>query len=116
MQIYEEFFLLAINDLTGTFQDKVESQFGFGISGGILSELALAGRIGLDRNKKLIVMDPHPMGDDLLDEVLGRMDDDDRQHRAVFWISRLVASVKKLERRVGSRLVQNGILQREQKR
>ena len=116
MLLYEEFFLLALNDAKSHIPNTLESQMGFGISGAILSDLVLAGRIGLGPKQHLVVVDPHPTGDDLLNEVLGLVDEFDRPHKAVFWVNKLAVSIKKLERRVGMKLVSKGILRREEKR
>jgi len=116
MQLYEELFLLALNDQKGEVSGSVVTRIGFGLSGAILSELVLAGKIGLDEKKHLVVINSDPTSDDLLDEALAKIVESSRQRKTSFWINRLNDSVKKLQRRVGMRLVDQGILKLEEKR
>ena len=116
MRLYEELFLLSLNDQKGDVSSAAVGNIGFGLSGAILSELVLAGKIGLDAEKHVLVLNQDPIGEDLLDEALKRINEYPRQRKVSFWINRLSESVKKLQRRVGMGLVEKGVLQLEEKR
>ena len=116
MQLYEELFLLALNDQKGEVSSAVVTILGFGLSGAILSELVLAGKIGLDDEKHMVVLNSELIGDELLDEAFTRIAEASRPRKTSYWINRLSESVKKLQRRVGMGLVEKGVLQLEEKR
>lgn len=116
MQLYEELFLLSLNDKKGDVSGAAVANIAFGISGGILSELVLRGKIGLDEQKHVVILNNEPTGEDLLDEVLKKIAEYPRQRKVSFWINRLSDSVKKLQRRVGLGLVEKGVLKLEEKR
>jgi golgi phosphoprotein 3 len=116
MLLFEELFLLALNDTKGQITMAIEPQLRYGLSGAILAELVLAGKIGQNEKKHLIVLDATPTGNELMDEALGKISENVRERKASFWVNRLADSIKKLQRRVGAKLVDKGILLREEKR
>jgi hypothetical protein len=78
MLIAEDLLLLLTRDDTG--QPVAGSQtLAFGLAGGVLVELALAGRVDIaaagDRVKegRVVIRDPSPTGDELLDEALAAL-------------------------------------------
>ncbi|GAB7184148.1 hypothetical protein ATKI12_3979 [Kitasatospora sp. Ki12] len=66
----EELMLLSLDDESGVAKDGAAA--GWAVAGGLLAELALAGRVALDEGR-LSVIDPTPTGDPLLDERLERL-------------------------------------------
>ncbi|MER7754978.1 GPP34 family phosphoprotein [Kitasatospora sp. NPDC097643] len=66
----EELMLLSLDDESGVAKDG--SSAGWAVAGGLLAELALAGRVALDEGR-LSVTDRTPTGDPLLDERLERL-------------------------------------------
>jgi hypothetical protein len=116
MLLHEELFLLAINEQKGRIYQSVEPQLLYGLSGAILSELVLAGKIGIDDKKHLISLDPNPTGEALLDEALQKINEKQRQRKSSYWVSHLAEGLKKLQSRVGKSLVEKRILTREEKR
>jgi hypothetical protein len=116
MLLHEELFLLALNDLKGRIYQSVEPQILYGLSGAILSELVLAGKIGVDEKKHLVSFDSTPPGNGLLDEALQLIVDKHRPRKISYWVKNLVEEMKKLQSRVGKSLVEKRILTREEKR
>src|SRR5689334_13555805 len=82
----EELLLLAYDDESGR---ATGSQIGLdlGMAAAVLVELALAGRIAY-ADGAIIVRDPRPTGDGILDDVLGRIAAD-TPHTPASWIQRL---------------------------
>ena len=61
-----------LRDDTGAIRPECATVASMAIAGGILMELALLGRIDTDL-KTLFIVDPAPVGDDLLDEALHKI-------------------------------------------
>ncbi|MER6303663.1 GPP34 family phosphoprotein [Kitasatospora sp. NPDC001539] len=66
----EELMLLSLDDESGVAKDS--SGAGWAVAGGLLADLALAGRVALDGGR-ISVTDRTPTGDPLLDERLERL-------------------------------------------
>ncbi|WFE95620.1 GPP34 family phosphoprotein [Micromonospora sp. WMMD987] len=84
----------------------------YGLSGAVLLELALAGRVEVV-DDRLVVTDPTPTGHQVLDAALAEVAADGRRRRPKDWISRLA---KGLPDRVLAGLVDAGVLRRESDR
>ena len=65
----EEIVLLLLDDASGEFAPLPQSVFGIVVAGAALMDLALRNRIDTDL-EKLVVVDPTPTGDDILDDAL----------------------------------------------
>ena len=108
MNLADEFALLAHRDdgspeTDGTRLDR-------GLAGALLLELALAERIGVERTR-VVVRDPAPTGDRLVDEALTRIAADERGRKPGDWVSALARDVRT---RTLDGLVEAGVLTREQ--
>lgn len=68
----EEAMLLALDDVSGAAKDRASA--GWAVAGGTLLELALAGRVAVE-DGRLVVSDPTPTGDALLDGRLARIEE-----------------------------------------
>src|SRR5215471_12838977 len=68
----EEIVLLLLDDASGEFAPLPQSVFGIVVAGAALMDLALRNRIDTDL-EKLVVVDPTPTGDDILDDALARL-------------------------------------------
>jgi golgi phosphoprotein 3 len=111
--LYEEFFLISIDDAKGKIIAAVDDGLQFGLAGAILADLALHGKISL-AEKRLAVIDPTPTGEALLDETLARLAADKKPRKASYWVQKLAD--KKLPKQVARRLAEKNILRIEQKR
>src|SRR5260221_12396646 len=65
----EEILLLQLDDSQGRFVNLPLSAADVVLAGAALMELALANRVDCDL-KQLVLVDPTPTGDDILDDVL----------------------------------------------
>ena len=111
LHLYEEIMLLALRDEEGTVASG--AMYNYAVAGAILAELLLEGRIAIEeprRNKKLVTpANNAPVGDELIDECLGRIVAAKRRKRPEGWVSSF-ANIRQLKHRVALQLCQRGIL------
>jgi hypothetical protein len=110
MNLAEEFTLLAYADDGTPVTDGTHLDNGLG--GAFLLELALAGRIDV-RDKRVIVVDTNPTGDELVDEALARIAGDAKGRKPGYWVSKLAIDARP---RVLGRLVAANVLTMEKDR
>ncbi|MEU7903752.1 GPP34 family phosphoprotein [Actinoplanes sp. NPDC049118] len=110
MNLAEELALLAYGDDGVADIDSVHLDNGLG--GSLLLELALAGRVDVE-DKKVVVRDPAPTGDQLVDRALDRLVSDGRPRRPSHWVAKFA---KDTRGPTLDRLVAEGVLTREQDR
>ena len=103
MSLPEEFLLLAYDEdgtpLTGG------TRLDNGLGGAILLELALARRVDIE-DKRVVVLDPRPIGDALSDEALARIGEE-RARKPGHWVTKLS---KQARPRILEKLVAEGVL------
>ena len=108
MNLAEEFALLAYGNDGAPDTDSIRLDHGLG--GSLLLELAIAGRLDVE-DKKVIVRDPAPTGDPLVDQALARIVADDKPRRPGYWVKKFAKDARKLTL---DRLVELEVLTREQ--
>jgi hypothetical protein len=107
MNLVEEFTLLAYADDGTPLTDGTHLDHGLG--GGLLLELALAGRADVV-DKKVVALDISPTGDPLVDGALMRIVGDDKPRKPGHWVSKFAKDTRP---QVLDRLVAEGILRTE---
>lgn len=113
LKLYEELFLLAINDATGKLAGSAAAYLPYGLAGAILAELALAGKVRVS-DKRLAAADASPTGDELLDEVLAAVAGARKPRKLASWVEALGS--QKLLKRVAARLAAANVLRIEKRR
>jgi len=114
LTLADEIVVLMLRDDTGEVRTECIDVSSVAIAGGILMELSMLGRIDTDL-KSLFIVDPSPVGDDLLDRVLEEIDAAEKRSSA-WWIERLSRQNPDLLNKILERLVQAGILLVENRR
>jgi len=114
LKLSEELLLLALRDKKGTLVSSASMALPYGLAGAALMELALRGRLRL-KEGKFVADNPTPTGDDILDEALARIRASKKEHKPKHWVSKL-SGIKKMKDRLLQRLVDQGILRREEHR
>src|SRR5262245_29511984 len=104
--IAEALLLLAYRDDKGT-PLITTGELDVVLTGGLLAELAIADRIELSE-KKVVVVNAAPTGDDELDAVLARIGGEAKLRKPEWWVSKLNSD--KLRRRLLVRLAERGVL------
>lgn len=113
--IIEELFLLALDEEKGNILPFAKKTLAYGISGGILAELALLRKVCSNENHRLELVDATPTGDEILDEVLQEIQSSEKQRKLTYWVSQLSDRPKRLRERLGERLVGKDLLYQEDK-
>jgi hypothetical protein len=109
LKLHEELLLLALRDEQGTVEARAGSH-RYALAGAILAELLLAERLQIDDGKKKLVSvrSAKPLGDEVLDEVLGKIADS-KPRKAQDWVGRL-CMLKRLRHRIAEGLCRRGVL------
>jgi hypothetical protein len=117
LTILEEFLLLALDDQAGAFWPLPRSVFDYGTACAILMDLMLQGRVDCDM-RRLLITATEPTGDDILDPVLQALALEPTQGtRALPDELRFLADEGEgLRERAVLRLIERGILKREQRK
>ena len=109
----EEILLLLLDDESGEFVPAPAWSRQCALAGAVLMDLALANRIDTDL-QKLVVVDPSPTGDDLLDPVLATIVEALEVQDARAWLERLAEEQSgRIQDQALARLVRRGILESE---
>ena len=115
LRFAEEILLLLLDDKSGRFANVIESSLRCAIAGAVLMDLALENRIDTDP-KQLVLVDAAPVGDDLLDPTLADIARAPETRDARYWVNRIAGDADRIRETALRRLVERGILQREDDR
>ena len=109
LRFAEEIILLLLNDDDGRFAHVPNWSLDYALAGGVLMDLALENRIDTDL-EKLVLVDPTPVGDSLLDSTLAEIEAGETRD-ARFWVERTANRATEIREESLSRLVEVGILE-----
>ncbi len=115
LRFAEELMLLILDDENGRFARVPDRLMRYALAGGVLMDLALENRIDTDI-KNLILVDSTPVGDSLLDPTLADIAEADDTKDARFWVERTALRADTIREEALNRLVEQGILNREEDR
>ncbi|MDE2718594.1 MAG: GPP34 family phosphoprotein, partial [Chloroflexota bacterium] len=114
LRFVEEIILLLLRDEDGRFVRVPSWSFDYAIAGGVLMDLAMEDRIDTDL-ENLVLVDDTPLGDDLLDPTLADIAAGE-QRDARYWVERTAERAYTIREQALVRLVERGILEREDDR
>ena len=109
LRFAEELLLLILNEDYGDLAFVPEPHLNHALAGAVLMDLALENRIDTDL-EKLILVDPTPVKDDLLDPTLADIAQIDETHNAQYWVRRIAQSGDQIRNLALARLLKAGIL------
>jgi hypothetical protein len=115
LNLGEKLMLLALHDEKGTVLSSASMSLEYGLSGAVLMELVLRGRLRADK-KNLVIVDAALTGDDILDEALTKIKQSKRDRNTKYWVDKLSRGIKDLKGRLLDRLIDKGILRTEKRR
>lgn len=110
----EEIILLLLRDDDGKFVPVSRLAMDRAIAGAVLMELAMENRIDTDL-ESLILIDPTPVGDDLVDPILAAIGAGEK-HDSRYWIEHTAQQANEIREGALSRLVERGILEQQDDR
>jgi hypothetical protein len=113
LAVYEELFLLALDEEKGNIFPFAKKTLAHGLSGGILAELSLLGKACSNEKHRLELMDAALIGDEILDEAIKEIQSSEKPRKLPYWVSQFSARPKKLRERLGERLVAKDLLTQE---
>lgn len=111
----EELMLLLLDDTNGDFLPVAEGAVRYALAGSVLMDLALANRVDSDLDS-LILIDPTPMDDPLLDPTLAKVAATKERHSPRHWVETIASDAVAIRETALHRLVQRGILERQDER
>ena len=114
LRFVEEILLLLLRDEGGRFVAVPGIALDNALAGGVLMDLALENRIDTDP-ERLILVDPTPVGDSLLDPTLAAIAAGE-QRDALYWMGQTALRAAEIRREALSRLVERGILEHDEGR
>ena len=112
LTLFEELYLMAIDDEKGALVSSTKGRLGCGLAGALLAQLALLEKIRVNENHRLEIIDNGPSGDEMLDELLREIKDS-KPHKVTYWVNALSARPKPMFNQISERLVAKGILSLE---
>ena len=113
LRVTEELLLLVIDAESGGIKHSLPAhQRDAVIAGAVLMDLALEHRIDTD-TERLFLIDPKPLGDDLLDSTLLDIAGETDTHDTAYWIARTAGRGGTIRERALDRLIGQGILEAE---
>jgi golgi phosphoprotein 3 len=116
LSIYEKLFLLALDEEKGNPIQFAKKTLGHALSGSILAELALLGKINCNEKRRLEVKDASITQNPVLDDVLKEIKASEKARRVSYWISQLSSKPKVQREKIGGNLVSREILYQEERR
>ena len=117
LRFAEEVVLLLLRDDDGKFVHVPSWLLDRILAGAVLMDLAMEYRIDTDP-ERLVLIDDTPVGDSLLDPTLARIAEDREgaERDARYWIEQEATHAEEIREEALNRLVQVGILEREDDR
>jgi hypothetical protein len=112
LTLADEIIVLMLRDDTGAIRPARTASANIAIAGGILMELSLLRRIDTDLTS-LFIVDPNPIGDELLDHAMHEIAAEPSKRSSVWWINQFGVHAGDLSGKVLKRLVEAGILREE---
>ena len=110
LRFAEELMLLLLDNENGEFIQVPNRTMQYALAGAVLMDLALEYCIDTDL-EQLILLDPTPVGDDLLDPTLADIAQETNVHDIGFWVERAKERADSIREKALARLSERGILE-----
>ena len=110
LRFAEELMLLLLDNENGEFIQVPNRTMQYALAGAVLMDLASEYCIDTDL-EQLILLDPTPVGDDLLDPTLADIAQETNVHDIGFWVERTTERADSIREKALARLSERGILE-----
>ncbi len=107
----EEIMLMLIEDESGRILHVPELSMRCVLAGAVMMDLAMLDKIDSDL-EKIIVIDPTPTGDKLLDPILKEISENSEQKDAKAWVESLALDSERIKLLALNRLVEKKVLEK----
>ncbi len=108
--IFDDLFLLSLHGEKCTLLPGISKNLRTGLSGAILAELAVQGKLQVVGSSKLDLVDSIPMGDEILDEAISLFQKEEKARKPSFWIGLLGEKLRPGKKQMVARLVAQNVL------
>jgi hypothetical protein len=115
MLLAEELVLLALDDESGKLATSTSGYFNYALAGALLLDLVLANKIDI-QNKKVLVLNPQPMDDELLQMAFQPILESKKPKDIGDWVYKIGNNYAVLRDTISHRMQNAGILGREEKK
>ena len=115
LRFAEEIMLLLLDDEGERFLRVPDWSLRYALAGGVLMDLAMEDRIDTDL-EQLTLVDPTPLGDDILDPVLADIAAATGTHDARYWVEQAAGRAYEIREAAMDRLIARGILEQREDR
>ncbi|MDE2925702.1 MAG: cytochrome P450 [Acidobacteriota bacterium] len=113
LRFAEEILVLVLDEERGDLAASLPPRsLDLALAGAVLMDLALQDRIDTDL-KRLVLVDPTPFGDDILDPTLAEIASDVQPRDTGYWLGRIAGQADQIRRAALARLIERGILRSE---
>lgn len=113
LRFAEEILLLVLDEERGGLAASLSpDSLNLALAGAVLMDLALEDRIDTDL-ERLMLVDPEPFGDDILDPTLAEIATDGQSRNTGYWLGRIAGRGGQIRRAALARLIERGILRSE---
>jgi hypothetical protein len=116
LTLFEELMLLSIDEENGSSHPSISDNLGLGMSGALLADLALRGKLRVSESHRIELKDASQTGDEILDEALEQIQSSEQPRKVTYWIKQFGDEPKKLRQRLLERLAANGVVKEEDNR
>ncbi|MHC1783807.1 MAG: GPP34 family phosphoprotein [Anaerolineaceae bacterium] len=117
LTLTEELFLLSLREKKNSVAISYSADLAFGLVGAMLMELAFAGHIGLDDDRRVMLMEnPNPAANQRLASVLKIIHGSTKPRKTTHWIMLIAAKGKKLKNNLLYEMLSLGFLKEEEKK
>jgi hypothetical protein len=110
LTLYEELLLLAIHEENGTLIKTARLHLPYGLSGALLAELVLQGKLQINESHRLERIGSDITGDGILDRALAEVGASEKPRKIGYWIGALYVRPKRLVKQIMRGLVEKGIV------
>jgi golgi phosphoprotein 3 len=116
LTLFEELLLLSIHESKGTFIGSTLERLKVGLGSAVLAELAALGKIQVNQNHRLLLVDDSLTELDILNEVIGAIKESGKERKFGYWVNYLSQKSDKYRKQATEGLVQKGIVTQEENR
>jgi hypothetical protein len=113
LTLCEQLLILVIDDENGAVLRSAEESLEAAMSGAVIAELALRGKVHIEHNHRLELQDSEATGEAFLDDALVMIKDSDQARKVTYWLKRVVDKPKLFRDRLLEELAEKGVLKME---